>query len=99
MSIILQSFQHYGVDNGSSYRFISENYLPYTFNGVYDILPGDVNGDGELLPDDEIILTRYLAIYERGDLVYLAKNADFNGDGAVTPIDAVLTARKIAGYK
>ena len=95
----LAKLQHYGVDNGSSYRFISENYLPYTFNGVYDILPGDVNGDGELLPDDEIILTRYLAIYERGDLVYLAKNADFNGDGAVTPIDAVLTARKIAGYK
>lgn len=95
----LAKLQHYGVDNGSSYRFISENYLPYTFNGVYDILPGDVNGDGKLLPDDEIILTRYLAVYERGDFVYLAKNADFDGDGTVTPIDAVLTARKIAGYK
>ena len=89
---------NFGVEQGSKYRIISENYLPFTFNGVYDIYPGDINGDGELMPDDEIILARYLAICERGDTVYLAKNADFDEDGTVTPVDAALLARAIAGY-
>ena len=90
--------QNFGVEQGAKIRIISKNYLPFTFNGVYDIFPGDINGDGELMPDDEIILTRYLAVYDRGDTVYLAKNADFDEDGTVTPIDATLLARAIAGY-
>ncbi|MBQ7821989.1 MAG: dockerin type I repeat-containing protein, partial [Clostridia bacterium] len=90
--------QNFGVEQGAMFRTVSTNYLPFGFNGVYDILPGDINGDGDIMPDDEIILARYLAMYERGDLIFLEKNADFDDDGVITPLDSSLLARSIAGY-
>lgn len=87
---------HYGVEVGSNYKIISTNYLPYAFNTIYDVLKGDINGDGVIAPDDLIILARYLAVYERGDLVYLEKNADVDGDGSITPLDVTVLARNIA---
>ena len=58
------------------------------------VLIGDVDGDGEITPQDANHITRYLAHFETLDAAQLSR-ADFDGDGQITAYDATLILSSI----
>jgi len=68
----------------------------YIANTLSTPLPGDVNNDGEIQPNDAILALRIAA-----DLMTPTAEqqlaADINGDGEVLPNDAILILREAAG--
>ena len=57
---------------------------------------GDANGDGKISVKDVVLLRRYIAKYDVGDIDLAA--ADANGDGKISVKDVVLLRRYIAKY-
>lgn len=63
---------------------------------VYDYLPGDLDGDGEVTDWDGILLNRYLAGWS---VSIRTAAADVDGDGEVTDWDGILLDRYLAGWQ
>ena len=61
-------------------------------------IPGDVNGDGKVNPQDRVILTRYLAKWKGYENIDMSA-ADVNGDGKVNAQDRVILTRHLAKWK
>ena len=59
---------------------------------------GDVDGDGELTPQDANLITRYLARFLNLDAAQRSR-ADFDGDGAVTANDAALILSSVVAME
>ena len=70
------------------------NYTPYDFFFTYQqVIPGDVNGDGEVNALDYEMLRRYIVgIPVEG---FVLEAADLNGDGKVNAVDVVLLIRQL----
>lgn len=60
-----------------------------SFSFADTVLIGDVDGDGELTPQDANLITRYLAHFQNLDAAQRSR-ADFDGDGEITSYDATL---------
>jgi len=68
---------------------------------VYDILYGDVNGDGEVGAADVLMLRKYMANYdyETGtSTISVQAGADANGDGDVGAADVLMLRKYMANY-
>lgn len=63
---------------------------------VYDYLPGDLDGDGEVTDWDGILLNRYLAGWS---VSIRTAAADVDGDGEVSDWDGILLDRYLAGWQ
>ncbi|MCH5324197.1 MAG: leucine-rich repeat protein [Eubacterium sp.] len=61
----------------------------------FDVLIGDVNGDGVIDPLDNIALAMWLAGWD-GEINEAA--ADINGDGTIDPLDNIALAMQLAGW-
>ncbi len=60
---------------------------------VYSILPGDINGDGDVNALDLIRLKKYIA----DDTTVIVGNGDVNGDGDVNLLDLIRLKKYLAG--
>lgn len=68
-----------------------------TESDEYEVfLLGDVNGDGEVLPADRIVLARFLAEWD--DIEIDEDAADLNGDEEILPADRIILARFLAEW-
>jgi len=56
-----------------------------------------VNGDGQVNPQDRMLLTRYLARWNGYDAIDL-KASDVNMDGKVNPEDRMILTRYLAKW-
>ena len=63
---------------------------------VVDVVPGDVNGDGNVDNRDAMILDRYLAKWDGYTVDTVA--ADVNCDGSVNNLDSMILARYLAKW-
>ncbi|MCM1059805.1 MAG: leucine-rich repeat protein [Eubacterium sp.] len=72
----------------SEYIITTEQLIP-------EAVLGDVNGDGKVNGQDNILLNRYLANW--GNEIDMAA-ADMNGDGKVNGQDSIILARTLAGW-
>ena len=90
-------------------EFSKAGHAPYAEEVVVDSAPitkdvtiyqyGDINGDGEVLPNDKTVLARYLAEWTGYETlpVYDAV-ADLNCDGEILPNDKTILARFLAEW-
>ena len=62
---------------------------------VPDVVPGDVDDDGEVTIVDATAIQRMLA--DLPTKAYAVWNADYDDDGSVTILDATAIQRKLAG--
>ena len=60
---------------------------------VYSILPGDINGDGDVNALDLIRLKKYIA----DDSTELVGNGDVNDDGDINSLDLIRLKKYLAG--
>ncbi len=67
----------------------------YSLFAVKTVIPGDVNGDGAVMPADAALTLRYAAELDVENYDLLA--GDMNGDGMIKPADAALILRRAAG--
>lgn len=62
-----------------------------------DVLPGDINGDGEIDITDSVLLFRYLVGIDDDNTIVEA--CDFNEDGEIDSLDSVLLLRYLVGLR
>ncbi|MCH5324198.1 MAG: hypothetical protein J1E39_03190 [Eubacterium sp.] len=74
----------------------SSSHVPGETELPPEIIIGDVNGDGNVDPLDNIALSMWLAGWDEN---IIEEAADINGDGSVDPLDNIALARKLAGWE
>ncbi|MCM1059804.1 MAG: dockerin type I domain-containing protein [Eubacterium sp.] len=87
-AIIDDGFFVFTAEHFSEYIITTEQLVP-------EVILGDVNGDGKVNGQDNILLNRYLANW--GNEIDMAA-ADMNGDGKVNGQDSIILARTLAGW-
>lgn len=81
---------------GTNLSQMATKSITFTDPYVSDIVPGDVDGDGEVTNLDGTYLLRYLAGWELEDIHTEAMDVD--GDGEVTNLDGTYLLRYLAGW-
>jgi len=86
------------VSDGEGSVFYPDNVsLTVAMEG--QVIPGDVNGDGEITIGDVGIAAKYFGYEEGNEDWQKAKKADVDGNGRIDIIDLVFIARKLLGLE
>ena len=99
IGIVNKDPEKYGNSLHDCFSNSKEQFIvPAVNNGcvtVANIMPGDVNGDGDINPRDYALLIKYINGW---DVTINEIGADVNGDGSVNPRDYALLIKYINGW-